>query len=164
MKSTTDWTEWLDASAYDGVAAHLVDSLALSKNWPHPVLVFGSSLFIGAPAESTNTNHLLETWTLPDSGRFTKTGTTQLASAAQNMAAFGNLLVVQTADQIKLYNATVPALLGLVGSGGPQGCVWYDLSHADGALDRGVWLPLGSYGVATVPIPVPPPPRPPPGP
>ena len=164
VKSTTDWTEWLDASAYDGVAAHLVDSLALSKNWPHPVLVFGSSLFIGAPAESTNTNHLLETWTLPDSGRFTKTGTTQLASAAQNMAAFGNLLVVQTADQIKLYNATVPALLGLVGSGGPQGCVWYDLSHADGALDRGVWLPLGSYGVATVPIPVPPPPRPPPGP
>jgi hypothetical protein len=44
---TTDWSEWLDASAYDGVSASLVDSLSLSQSWPHPVLVDGNAIFIG---------------------------------------------------------------------------------------------------------------------
>ena len=34
----TAWTQFLDASAYDGVAAHLIDSLALPTTWPLPVL------------------------------------------------------------------------------------------------------------------------------
>ncbi len=46
----SDWRQWLDAIAYDGVDAHLVDSLALSSQGPQPVLVHGEAIFVGRPA------------------------------------------------------------------------------------------------------------------
>jgi hypothetical protein len=30
--------------------------------------------------------------------------------------------------------------------------LWFDLRWADGAVDRGLWMPLGLYGVFTVPV------------
>src|SRR5439155_8235965 len=56
---TTNWsysyTEYLDALAYDGVSAHLVDSLPLSSQWPHPVLVVATNIFVGQPGQTTST-------------------------------------------------------------------------------------------------------------
>src|SRR5205823_4466060 len=43
------WTQFLDASAYDGVSAHLIDSLALPNTSPLPLLVVETNLFIGHP-------------------------------------------------------------------------------------------------------------------
>src|SRR5438093_5319216 len=69
-----DGTEYLDASAYDGVEAHLIDSLKLSSYWPHSVLVNGDAIFVGHPAETTTEKNLLEAWTLSSAGKFTQLG------------------------------------------------------------------------------------------
>jgi alpha-tubulin suppressor-like RCC1 family protein len=155
----TDSTQWLDASAYDGVSAHLVDSLMLSSNWPHPVLVQGTNIFVGNPAASADVPNRLEAWTLPDSGKFSATSVTVLKAAANTLAGFGALLAVQEIDsQIELFDRTNPAALGYLAAGKPSGCLSYGLGNADGQVDRGggvwgLWLPLGDYGVTQLPPP-----------
>jgi len=142
-----DWGPWLDASAYDGVEAHLVDSMALPSQWPYPVLVQGATIFLGRPAPDTNSVPQLETWTLPDTGRFTRLGSAPLDRPAQNLAVFGALLAAQSYNDIQLINISDPSAPVLNGLGGPPGCVGYSLEAADGSADRGLWLPLGDFGV-----------------
>lgn len=155
--STWYWREFLDASAYDGVSAHLIDSLELSESWPHPVRVLESDVFVGRPGGAWGgvTNDVpsaLETWHLSDAGRWTRSGTVTLTLPAQSIVNFGALLAAQTWDNVvTLFDATDGAALRQVGQGRPSGCLWFDLTHADGELGRGLWIPLGAYGVATVP-------------
>jgi hypothetical protein len=151
------WQEWLDASAYDGIAAHLVDSLALPPAWPHPVLVWDTNVFIGRPGYNyTDTNvvpHQLETWTLPDNGKFSLLGSTTLNQPASTLVARGGLLAAQETDgSVDLFNPSAPGNLLLIGRGQPAGCLWYDLNGSDGTLSRGLWIPLGMYGVEEIPV------------
>jgi len=149
---TTDWTEWLDASAYDGVSAHLVASLPLPESWPHPVLVAGANVFVGRPGYSPTTTdvvaHQLETWALANTGIFQRLGACKLGAPASVLLERDNLLAVQETDNsVDLFDATMPAALSLVGQDRPAGCLWFDLSQADGTLDDGLWVPLSIYGV-----------------
>ena len=95
----------------------------------------------------------MESWTLSSDGKFRQLGKTELSGAAQSISSFGELLAVQIGNQVSLLNVTDPAAPTLLVTGGPPGCVWFDLSKADGALARGLWLPLGIYGVSVVSIP-----------
>jgi hypothetical protein len=152
----TDWTEWLDASAYDGVAAHLVDSLALPDAWPHPVLVVNTNVLLGHPGYNyVTTNlvaHRLEKWTLPDTGKFTLLDSATLNAPANDLLDRNGLLAVQETDgSLALFDDTQPGLASQVGQGSAPGCLWFDLSQSDGALGRGLWFPLGVYGVGMVP-------------
>jgi len=172
------WTEYLDASAYDGVAAHLIDSLVLPNAWPHPVLVVETNVFIGrsgytngvviigplypgvgvaslvnsSTTSSDDAIHSLDTWYLAASGKFTQSGRVPLKMPASSLADFGALLAVQATDNsLLLFDASDGSALREVGQSHSTGCVWFDLTHADGALGRGLWVPLGAYGVAQVP-------------
>jgi hypothetical protein len=143
----TDWNQWLDASAYDGVSATLVDSLALSTNWPHPLLVSDPNVFISWP-DPTTTSSSLETWTVADTGKFTRLGALQLGSATSDLEQFGAVLATsQDNNTFLLLDATAPAALKPIGKGQVQGCLGYDLGHADASLTGGLWLPLGDYGL-----------------
>jgi hypothetical protein len=153
----TDWTQWLDASAYDGVAAHLVASQALPDSWPHPLLVVGTNIFIGHPGySSTTTNvteHRLETWSLSDSGSFTLNGSIILSQPTYLLVERNALLMAQQTDgSLALFDDSSPSKLVSVGTQQPPGCLWwYDLNQADGGLGAaGVWLPLGAYGVEEI--------------
>ena len=151
------WREFLDATAYDGVSAHLIDSLALSEYWPHPVLVLDRDVFLGQPGGawvgSTNgPPSTLETWRLSNAGHWTRSGSVALNMPVQSLINRGALLAAQSWDNVvTLYDATDGATLRQVGQGRPSGCLWFDLEHSDGELGRGLWIPLGAYGVATVP-------------
>jgi hypothetical protein len=173
----TAWTEYLDASAYDGVSAHLVDSLALPVTWPRPLLVSGGNIFLGRASSSgyspiigpviplavgavgtagtgaaDDTLPSLETWQLSDAGKFRRAGSATLTTSASTLVNFGALLAVQHTDNsVTLFDATNGAALHEVGGSQPGGCLWFDLNRADGALGRGLWLPLGSYGVVKIP-------------
>ncbi|HYV31614.1 MAG TPA: beta-propeller domain-containing protein, partial [Candidatus Binatia bacterium] len=180
----TAWTQFLDASAYDGVAAHLIDSLALPTTWPLPVLAVETNLFIGVPdygngagsgvvygpispiiplTASSGANdpattsvdtpgHRLETWYLSAAGKFTRSGSVALTMPASALANFGALLAAQQTDNIVvLFDAADGAALRQVGQSKPTGCLWFNLGHADGALGRGLWVPLGAYGVEKIP-------------
>ena len=152
----TDWTEHLDASAYDGVAAHLVDSIPLG-NWPHPVLVSDSTVFVGHsgyPSTGTNVGpHTLETWTLLETGKFTKIGSVTLPTPAASLAQFPGMLASQSDEsRVLLFDNSNPGALREIGQNSFMGCVWFSLEHADGNRERGLFLPLGTYGIGTVPV------------
>jgi hypothetical protein len=152
INQTTDWSQWLDASTYDGVAAHLVASLALPDAWPHPVLVLDTNIFIGRPGYSASTTNLLtpglETWSLSQSGAFTLNGSVELSQPANTLVERNGLLVAQETDSsVDLFDDSTPGALSQLWYTQPTGCLWYDLTYADGSINRGLWVPLGVYGV-----------------
>jgi hypothetical protein len=151
------WNEFLDASAYDGVTAHLVDSLPLTNAWPRPVLVVETNVFIGHSGYNNGTTnvgpHSLESWSLSSAGRFTQLGSVALTLPATTLADFPGLLAAQDTDStVLLFDSANPAALHPVGQSKRSGCLWFDLKQADGDSRRGLWLPLGAYGVATIPV------------
>ncbi|MBI4327153.1 MAG: beta-propeller domain-containing protein, partial [Chloroflexi bacterium] len=140
-------TEWLAASAYDGVAASLVDAMALPNAWPRPVLVQAPAIFLGQPG-ATNTPPLLETWALSmDTGRFTQLGSLELDSPANSLTAWGSLLAGQEGNRVRLFNAADPAALDGIGVGELNGCLSFSLAAAGGSVGRGLFIPLHEYGV-----------------
>jgi len=62
--------EGLNACAYDGVGAYLIDSLPLPRTWPRPVLVDSGTVYLGRAAAAGKTNNALEAWRLSDQGQF----------------------------------------------------------------------------------------------
>lgn len=148
--------EFLDACAYDGVAAHLVASLPLPAQWPHPVLVVGTNVLIGWPQDSASPACRLpaiRTWTVSTQGRWVELGCHSVASAVSALAQFTDLLAAQCTDStVALFDLRDPAALRWLTGAKPTACVGVDLANADGALGRGLWLPLGAYGVATIPL------------
>ncbi len=147
---TTDWNEWLAASAYDGVSASLIDSMPL-REWPHPLQIHAGHVFLGrGPTDKTPA--ALEIWTLADTGRFGLRSSTVVESAVQELTALGSLLVAQQDRQVSLFDASNPETILPLGKGAPKGCLWYQLKNADGDVRRGLWLPLNEYGVDFIPV------------
>jgi hypothetical protein len=154
----SDWVEMLDVSAYDGVAAYLVDSLPLSLHWPRPVLVSDPCIYVGVPGALDPTTelsepHRLQAWTVPDTGRFTPVAATELdVPASQLKAIHGMLAVRDTENGLVVFDGVGVPGFRQIGRGRPAGCTWYDLSHADANARTGVVLPLGIYGVQAIPV------------
>ncbi|MGZ8940453.1 MAG: hypothetical protein ACXW32_14710, partial [Limisphaerales bacterium] len=142
--------EQLAASSYDGVAAHLVATHTLEQNWPRPTISDGGVVYLGSPATSTETNATLQVWAVSDSGKFEMIETVTLTTPAQELEKINDLLAVQSSD-IKLFDARNPRALTEVGSGSASMCYGILLDGADGALGRGLWLPVGWYGVIHIP-------------
>jgi hypothetical protein len=148
-----DWSndsrEWLDASAYDGVSLHLMDSLELPMDWPRPLLVEGDVILLGrADREGAG---VLETWALGGDGKWARAAALKIERAAQVLASFGNLLAAQISDGILLFELSATGQPGVMGGGIPPGCVWPDLRRATGDA-RGIWIPLGYNGVWRLPV------------
>jgi len=154
--NVTDWTEHLSASAYDGVSAHLIDSFPLPSVWPRALHLSEQNIYLSR-AENTGSSQksTLETWQLSDAGRLVRVGAFMLNKPLSALATFGNhgeLLAGQETDNgVALFDATSPAALREAGRSS-GGCFWFDLTRGDGTLARGLWLPLGSYGVSQVPV------------
>ena len=147
---TTDWNEWLAASAYDGVSASLIHSMPL-REWPHPLRVHDGHVVLGrGPTDKTPA--VLEVWTLADTGRFGLLNSTVMERAVHELEVLGSLLVAQQDRQMSLFDASDPETLRPLGNGAPKGCLWYPLKHADGDVRRGLWLPLNEYGVDFIPV------------
>ena len=146
--------ETIAASSYDGVNAHLVASLVLNQTWPRPVLSDSGYVYIGSPASTNNTNATLQVWTLSNAGKFEQSSSETLTVAAQQIEKVNDLVVVHS-DQVELYDARNPADLNLVGAGRAASCYGVLLEGADGEAARGLWLPVGWYGVIRIPVKTP---------
>jgi alpha-tubulin suppressor-like RCC1 family protein len=150
-KDGSVYVQVLEVSAYDGIEAHLVDSLTFSNQWSLPVRVRDAAVFLARQNPASNPAAQLETWSLPASGKFTRLGAAPISGPVEDLVLLDGLLVARTGNQVKLFNVTDPAALKSAGGGGPDGCVYYRLDYADGSLHTGVLLPLGEYGVQRVP-------------
>jgi len=156
-RTSTNWfdgVESLDASAYDGVSAYLVDSVSLSNVAPHPILVRGTNIFLGRAEASTSTNRLspaLETWTLAGTGNFASLGSVTLPNAASELVSFPGLLAARLdGNRVVVFGDSNPAALRLVGEGPTTGCMVFKLHDADAASTLDLWLPLDIYGVTSI--------------
>ena len=107
-------------------------------------------MYIGSPA-GTNSAASVDVWTVTAAGKFEKVETATLGSAAQELKKIDDLLVVQSGT-IDLFNATNPADLVQIGSAPNDVCYGVLLDGADGDVTRGLWMPVGWYGVVHVPI------------
>lgn len=155
-KWQTDWTEYVDACAYDNVQVSLVASLKQPTAWPHAVSVHDGIVFLARPDEAPSTGGTLEAWSLNQSGAFELRGKLTLATPANQLANVGTALLAQTSPDIVLVDAADPAAIKVVGSGAPGGCVWADLTSAAGSIEGGVWIPLSDYGLFSLsPVPTP---------
>ena len=143
--------ETIAASSYDGVNAHFITSLVLNQNWPRPVLGDSGHLYLGVPASTNNTNATVQVWTLSEEGRFVQTSSETLDTPAQQIEKIKNMIVLQTA-KIELYDARNPADLLPIGTGEAATCYGVLLNGADGEITRGLWLPMGWYGMIHIPV------------
>ena len=148
----SDWNDWLAASAYDGLSAHLIDTVPMPQAWPHPSAIQGESAIIGVPALTPESKSSLETWTISEKGKWTRGATTPLGSPAQTLITRGNLLAVQTTGDVTLFDATTANILVLKSRSPFSTCLWFDITQSDGSLEQGLWAPANDYGVFQIPI------------
>lgn len=152
----SDGTDYLAASAYDGVQVSLVDAVQVSGN----AGTAGQALTLGegtvlVPVNQYNTNPataLVQAWKLDANGKLANLANRQLSAPISSMRVWDSLLAVQLSQTVELYNiANLDAWLPL-GSGALAGYLWPDLTNADGNLAAGLFAPLGDYGLLAVPI------------
>ncbi len=148
---TTPAVETVSASSYDGVQAHLITSMGLGDNWPQPTLGNGDFLYLGVAPTSTATNAELQVWTLNGGGKFELVDTQTLSAPAQQLNLVKGILAVQASD-ILLMDARDAAHPKQVGAGHSNACYGILLDAADGDAARGLWVPVGWYGVLQIPV------------
>jgi hypothetical protein len=145
--------EQISALSYDGVAAHLIATMKVANAWPSPAISDSGLVYLGSPATGTNTNASVQVWTVTNTGtggEFELADTVTLSSPAQQLKKIDDLLVVQS-GAIELFDATDPADLVPLTSGAFSMCHGVVLDGADGEVARGLWLPIGWYGVMYIP-------------
>jgi hypothetical protein len=142
----------LQASVYDGVSAHLLDSIFLPGG-DGAVTVAGVTVFLATQGKASGAG-LLQSWTLNQSGNFTRLGHVGTNLEGTSLKAFGgNLLTAEECDgSFEVFDVSDPTVMTRVGEQAPLGFTSPDLSNADGELGAGVWLPLGAFGVEEIPL------------
>ncbi len=154
-----DYTEWLDASAYDGVQASLLDSVALGKIWPNPALVDSAGRVHAASAEAAESDndpvytYRLNSWSLDANGRFIRSGQPlTFEDGIHELASVDDLLIARVGQSHRVFEFRNNQISELANE--PlRGCFWPQLKAADGNRNDGIWLPLGDYGLISVPLP-----------
>ncbi len=136
----------IHASNFDGTAATFVDQIAL-PNYDDTYALDGDTVLLGLRANDPKPSRI-EAWQLDPSGKF------QLASENPEpnigtLSVIRGLLVVGTLGTRHFYDVTDAAHfrdLGIFPNFTPS--YWStDLRKADGSPTRGLWEPLGNYGV-----------------
>ena len=136
----------IHASNFDGTAATFVDQIALT-NYDDTYALDGDTVLIGLRANDPKPSRIAA-WQLDTAGKF------QLASENADpnigpLSVVRGLLVVGSYGTRHLYDVTDAAHfrdLGVFPNLTPS--YWYhDLRKADGSPTRGLWEPLGNYGV-----------------
>jgi hypothetical protein len=141
-----------------------VDSLRLPEDGGHVVLRQGSrelspqllkqlaseaNIFLARP-EIGNQPSQIESWTLSEiTGRFTLVTSATLTAAVQSLFVFGEVLAAQEGREVHLFDEIS---LNHLGFGTLPSCVGEDLRHAAGDITRGLWVPLGDYGLKRIAV------------
>lgn len=139
------------SSHFDGTTAQLVDQLETPTAYD-PYALDSGTLLIGTWAIGTGQTGVLQAWRLGDDEKFALAGQintstfTSLATLHGLAIGFGNGLP-------HLFDVSVPASLVDLPDADTRELSGGDLTHADGGAGRGIWQPLGDYGVGVVRLP-----------
>ena len=148
--STNGPSSQLHALAYDGLAAHLVDSLVLTSNRNQhlPLLaVADDGLVVTArTAGTTNLVSHLETWHLNPQGRFTRLGQHASAQIPDTLILRDQTVVLRAQNQLVALDVSQPAAPTPLPINSATECLWLDLTRLQGTRPTGLWLPAGELG------------------
>jgi hypothetical protein len=140
--------QFLDACAYDGALATLLDSVALA-GWSAPAVFDGGNVFVGQ--SSDNSGGSITRWVLSGDNKFTLLASVALGSGPWSVRAFGDLLATQVDGGVVLFDKSNSTSLQQVGASDSASCFYgLHLDGADGDLTRGLWVPRGDTGVQPV--------------
>lgn len=141
----TDWTQYLDASGYDGVNAYLVDSLKPTNSLATPQAAQDGTIFVAQSNDGTTGQW--QAWTVSVGGKFTLLSSAKMPAQPSNFKVIGTLLAVQASQTVSLYEVSNPSNPQPLASDDTFGWIYPNLSNADGAVNKGLWVPLQDYGV-----------------
>ena len=153
--ATSDYRNWIDASAYDGLEVYLIDSLRMPDRWPQPATVADGTLFIGVAGDtlSEDAQHVIESWRIGNDGLFTRTGLFEVETPANEFRYVNDLLAARTSGGLRFLGFPGDGSVLDLGELRGTGCYWLDLSNADGNMNEGLWVPMNALGVGAFPIP-----------
>ena len=154
---------WFDASSYDGLEAHLVDSIEQPNSWPQSHVVKSDGTLFLSFTERTkvlkedgvvlryDTQTYLQSFALDENGKFTLLNEIEPEKDIQQLKLIGgNLLGLDNRRGVTLFDTSDPASLRVAGQAGLEGCLWFNLENAVDNNGGGIWLPLGQYGAARI--------------
>ena len=154
---------WFDASSYDGLEAHLVDSIEQPNSWPQSHVVKSDGTLFLSFTERTkvlkedggvlryDTQPYLQSFALDENGKFTLLNEIEPEKDIQQLKLIGgNLLGLDNRRGVTLFDTSDPASLRVAGQAGLEGCLWFNLENAVDNNGGGIWLPLGQYGAARI--------------
>ena len=154
---------WFDASSYDGLEAHLVDSIEQPNSWPQSHVVKSDGTLFLSFTERTkvlkedggvlryDTQPYLQSFALDENGKFTLLDEIEPEKDIQQLKLIGgNLLGLDNRRGVTLFDTSDPASLRVTGQAGLEGCLWFNLENAVDNNGGGIWLPLGQYGAARI--------------
>ena len=154
---------WFDASSYDGLEAHLVDSIEQPNSWPQSHVVKSDGTLLLSFSERTkvlredggvlryDTQPFLQSFALDENGKFTLLDEIEPEQDIQQLKLIsGNLIGMDNRRGITLFDTADPASLRVAGQAGLEGCLWFNLENAVDNQGGGLWLPLGQYGAARI--------------
>lgn len=142
----------IQASAYDGVKASLLDTLELVDSYSTPAAVAQGTLFLGRVA-AAGAPARVEAWKLAeDTGKLKLQQSVNLKSDPSVFALHddGRMLAIRHAGVELLRLA--PAAAVSIGFGNISGCTYVSIEDGDGTVERGLWLPVQSSMVQKIPV------------
>ena len=164
------WTEerkwdgnWFDANSYDGLEAHLVDSIEQPNSWPQSHVVKSDGTLFLSFTERTkvlkedggvlryDTQPYLQSFALDENGKFTLLDEIEPEKDIQQLKLIGgNLVGMDNRRGVTLFDTTDPDALRVAGKAKLESCLWFNLENAVDNNGGGIWLPLGQYGAARI--------------
>ena len=154
---------WFDASSYDGLEAHLVDSIEQPNSWPQSHVVKSDGILFLLFTERTkvlkedggvlryDTQPYLQSFALDENGKFTLLDEIEPEKDIQQLKLIGgNLVGMDNRRGVTLFDTTDPDALRVAGKAKLEGCLWFNLENTVDNNGGGIWLPLGQYGAARI--------------
>ena len=152
----TDSKEWLDALAYDGVGAHLVDSIPFSDQWPHIAEVTRDGLVIAGQVrldEMINQSnpvpelYTISNWVVNQSGQFEQVGDVwSLPFATYQFHLSGDALLLKQGQDVWKFDIGNDGSMVLSSMYQPFGCYGFNLPGTLIDEDNHLWIPAFDYG------------------
>jgi hypothetical protein len=136
----------LHVSTFDGTAASFVDQLPLA-DYGDSYALDGDTVLLGVRGVVASPSRI-QAWQLDGAGRFQLLSETATGDAS-SLYVIRGLLVGGGSGSRQLYDVTDAANVRDLGAFPQITQYWYgsDLRKADGSPSRGLWEPLGNYGV-----------------
>ncbi len=153
VSDPNDTSAQLHALAYDGLSASLVTSLPLPATGSRPLLVRADgNVLLGRAAATTNDVPTLETWAVNVNGSFAQYASATLVAPADEFHAFGDLLIVPSADRFLQFDTSHMPGLTSPGSAERPCNLSFDWTKTDATPAAGLWIPRGLSGLWEIPL------------